>query len=521
MPGETVSFSVDKSLKASGIRERDRAVKIESVNGQRISVAGVSEEMTSSDSFCVLPPVFLPTLYEYYAVSVPETQLVSVSDEVVEDIEPEEKSALLIVTTADDTQLNITLTQTVSTDDAGDLRQLGPTINRGDTVSVTLDQDQTLYISSVSDLTGSRVVSDKPITFFSGHECGTIPQVFQYCDQLIEQIPPTATWGREFYTAPFLTRTGGDSFLVVASEDDTSFNRVCSDQEEVREVDSRIGLAGGVIRFNVSSNEVCRFQSDRPVLVTQFSLASGIDGNENADPFMVLVPPVEQYRSSLSFRVFGTMTTLSVSHFINIFLPAQFERSLVRLNGEALPENLWQSIPCSLSSESACAYAARMNVTADTQTVTHDDSNARIAVIVYSLGFRSGQGYSAGINQLPVTCKYLMYLSSHSFDTCTHTHTHTHTHYYILTYTPTCMRVCPHTHMHTHMHTLTVDQVSLSSSTYSAPENEDNVTVLLERTGDMSQPTTVFLRSRTLNTDTAAQGNIYIHVRRELQFLRL
>ena len=283
-----------------------------------------------------------------------------------------------------------------------DLIQFGPMINRGETVTLTLDQGQTLYISDVDDLTGSHVVTDKPITFLSGHECGTIPQTDQYCDQMIEQIPPMATWGVRFFTAPFRSRTGGDA---LASEDETTINVFCnqffSNTQELRGVELFLIFAGDTTTFNTTSREYCSFLSDKPILLAQFSLTSQTDGNEDADPFMVLVSPRRQYTDSVTFRVFETVTTLNEMHFVNIFIPAEFDRNGVRLNGAALDSEERQPIFCD-DSANACAYAAQVLINNEMQTV----EQARLAVIVYSLGFRTGQGFSPGMLQRPIACTY-------------------------------------------------------------------------------------------------------------------
>ena len=62
-PGETVSIPVDSDLRVRNIQERDKAVVVESVGGQGVSVVAFSEEITSGDSYCVLPCIFLPDLY--------------------------------------------------------------------------------------------------------------------------------------------------------------------------------------------------------------------------------------------------------------------------------------------------------------------------------------------------------------------------------------------------------------------------------------------------------------------------
>ena len=404
-PGETVSIPVDSDLRVRNIQERDKAVVVESVGGQGVGVVAFSEEITSGDSYCVLPCIFLPSLYEYYAVSVPRTQLMELVDGELEPVAARERSAFLIVSSEDSTVINLTLTQTVQTGGAADLQQFGSSIRKGETVSLTLDAARTLYVSSLEDLTGSRVVSNKPLTFLSGHECGTIPQTIQFCDQMVEQIPPTSTWGRRFHTAPFLTREGSDAFKVIAAQDNTVLSGVCS--QPIQDIDPTfynivIDRAGESRTFNVSSVEFCVFESNRPVLLTQLSLASGFDNVTNADPFLVLIPPEEQYKDSYVFRVFPSRSALDEAHYINVLLPSEYSRSDLLLNGEPVSEDEWIPILCVANTESVCAYAAQLVISTDTQTVTHRDPDAKFSVVIYSLGFRLGQGYSAGMTQQPI-----------------------------------------------------------------------------------------------------------------------
>ncbi len=50
-------------------------------------------------------------------------------------------------------------------------------------------------IESDNDLTRTRITSSKPLSAFSGSDCAEIPQGIRYCDHLVEQVPPTVTWG--------------------------------------------------------------------------------------------------------------------------------------------------------------------------------------------------------------------------------------------------------------------------------------------------------------------------------------
>ena len=62
---------------------------------------------------------------------------------------------------------------------------------------VVLHQGQTLYFdASLIDLTGTHIVSNKPLTVISGHECGQIPLGVDYCEHMTQHIT-YAYYGQE------------------------------------------------------------------------------------------------------------------------------------------------------------------------------------------------------------------------------------------------------------------------------------------------------------------------------------
>ena len=65
----------------------------------------------------------------------------------------------------------------------------------GTTASIMLHEAETLLVANTSDLTGTVVLSTKPIALFSGHGCANVPALVTACDHLVEQIPPVSTWG--------------------------------------------------------------------------------------------------------------------------------------------------------------------------------------------------------------------------------------------------------------------------------------------------------------------------------------
>ena len=390
-------------------KTRDQAIVVRSENGDPLSVVAYAEEYSSSDTFKVMPCVQLPdNRYEYYAISVPRAELTVTNFITQEEVSAplQGKSAIIIVTTEDNTRISITLTQNITNIDANDIMDQiggGDTLRAGVEYNFTFSKGtQTLYLASEDDLTGSRVVSTKPIAFISGHECGTVPFNIHYCDQLIEQLTPTATWGKRFITAPIAARTAVDIFNVLASRNRTTLRSSC--------FPDTLSLNAGEVRvFNISSSSFCYFESNEPLLMIQFSVASNLDDVFAGDPFMVVVPPIEQYRSSYNISIFKSSDPdleQSGENYINILVPAENSSpEQIRFDGQPLPPTVrFVQVPC-IFSEEICAYATQMNVSSVPHFLTTSNPNATVNAIVYWLSFRVGSGYFAGMTQNPIACK--------------------------------------------------------------------------------------------------------------------
>ncbi len=414
---ETYSTPIEFEFQANQINlrspnERNKGVYIYSKDGDPLSVIALAEEIQSSDAFKVLPCVHHPSNgYEYYAVSVPISQIPEQDEDypdASEFLDIEGRSALVIVTTEDDTTLQITLTQNVDLE-ADDLKDQVPKgeIEAGLPVTINLPKRiQTLYFGSDEDLSGSRVVSDKPIAFFSGHECGTVPSNISFCDHMNEQIPPTATWGKQFITAPLAERTSGDTFKIIASRDNTNVRIGCTNDESMS-----ISLdKGEMSQFVISSDSSCYFVSSQPILLVQFSMSSTLDKVFLSDPFMIIVPPVEQYRSRYNIHSFrSSVSTINQigSYFLNILIPADTSPSGIRLNDREIINSELITIPCP-DGERTCAYSILVEGVSNSPVLSHVDG-MRINAIVYWYEFRVGYGYFAGMTQRPVACELCNY----------------------------------------------------------------------------------------------------------------
>ena len=389
----TLEISLPIELRFGAVGEKDKGVFIQSTEGARLSVTALGSEISSSDTYTLLPCVHLPSQYEYYAMSVTKENRTIEEDGVVSAAIPAGKSVVVFISSEENTTVTITPSQDVE-------------FTRGNTtvartpVQLTLGQREAVFFSSIEDLTGTHVVSDKPLAFFSGHECGNMPSDLQFCDHMVEQFPPTTTWGTEFYTASFMNRPQ-DRFRALSSRDGSSISWVCSGNIS----DERsLPIAGCVIEFNITGNSFCRFTSHYPVLLAQFSIGGG-ETSFTADPSMTIIPPVGQYKNSFMLNYFSGSR---VSNFVNIILlntPGVTTDGILLNNSPV--SGTWTDILCE---GSICAYAIQVAISETTDGVvslSHSNPDAKLMGIPYSTDVRASQSTFGGMTQKPIACMFI------------------------------------------------------------------------------------------------------------------
>ena len=365
----------------------------------RFSIIAYDEEFTSADAYKTLACVRLPIeqYYEYYAVSVPAARIpVEIVDygdyEVDDSIEPiRGNSVFLIITCEADTELNITLTQDVSSNGS----------NHNITTSIKLSNvGSTLLFSSEDDLSGSRITSNRPLTLISGHQCGSVPSNKNYCDHMAEQVPPTATWGTQFLTAPIDGRRGFDVFKVIAAEDNTMVEFFCN-PGSTRDV---LTLSKGAFaNISVDFTLYCFVSSNRPVLLVQFAIGSSVDNMFAGDPFMVIIPPIDQYKSSYNIWMFRNSDSFPENFYVNLLVPEGTDATDILMNGMRLASDI--SFNPIRSGSQFRGQAAQVKISNGLYNFTHVNSSSTFNLIAYWASFRSGSGYFGGMTQKPITSK--------------------------------------------------------------------------------------------------------------------
>ena len=376
-----VTFSTNIIVAGSDYAQREKGIHVRATGVEPIFVLVTTISLFGFGDYLANPcQSFETDDYEYYAVSTTSTSSGFLSQ-------------VVLVACENDTEVTITPTETINLPvNAQDPDSNLVNILAGDNHTVNLNQMQTLLIATRgADLTGTKIISNKPLTVISGHECGNVPESLNYCEQLAVQVPPTSTWGSEFLLAPFAGRTSGQYYKVVASSNDTTVVYKCGTSNALGTVLSEPGQS---FLFRSESTQYCYIFTDKPVLVVQMATGGSVDNL--GDPVMANVPPIPQYVSSASFI---TLTSVTIeTHAISVTVAKEHFRSLDILF-DGMPLNcIWSEI-VNLD-DCVVGFGCNMNVTVGSHTVSNSAEGGLLSVMVY--GFDStplqGYAYTAGMN---------------------------------------------------------------------------------------------------------------------------
>jgi hypothetical protein len=205
-----------------------------------------------------------------------------------------------------------------------------PAFQTGVAQSVALNTGDVLEITArVGDLTGTHLVSDKPVQLISGHYCAYVPDPpIGYCDHLEESMFSVDALGSKYVvTAPAVVTSPNGKIQYVRVIATTANTTLTYDPPQAG-APTTIANAGDFIEI---PNTVASFllTADHKVLVAQFMEGSEATDDATGDPSMALGVPVEQFRSSYLFHAPTNYTT----NYVDVVAPAG---AVVMLDGSAL-----------------------------------------------------------------------------------------------------------------------------------------------------------------------------------------
>ncbi|XP_071499522.1 IgGFc-binding protein-like [Diadema antillarum] len=333
-----------------------------------ITVHGLNSLTMTNDGFLVIPTHGLGK--EYFVASY--------------DPVPIEMSQFLISGVQPDTTVTITT--------AARLQHNSQWYNKGQTLTVNVGKYESIQFQSQEDLTGTKITSTKPVSVMSGASCTLVPTQVYRCDHLVEHLPPFSTWGKRFTLLPFANRSGGFIFRIIAGRPSTTVHIMGNNVQ--------LQFPGSFREFNQPASLKTTLQSDKPIMVVQY--AKGMQKDNNGDPFMTVVPPVEQYiQKEVTFGSFNQSGSDPLVMFAGVSMTSEALFTMT-INGKAefdpkagIPGT---GISSTFTADKTVSLENIQNV------LTNFEKDIRYMAIVY--GFASGTsfGYPAAYSLRQITC---------------------------------------------------------------------------------------------------------------------
>ena len=353
---------------------RNYGLHVRSVSGQPISIALIGYTSTPRSTYLALPCYEQPTQeYIYYGISANTTL-------------SGRYSQILLVGCRDNTTVTITPTQNVQLPSNAQTNSILVNITAGSSHTITLHSLQTLLIAAtLVDLSGTKIVSNHPLTVVGGHECARVPIPYSDCDPISTQIPPTINWGTHFLLTPLYGRNG-QRFKLIASENNTKVSISCPQNN----TNVTMNFAGDIITFDTNFSHFCYVLCSSKCYIATLAFSRDYPVNGYGDPLLMTVPPIRQYPHNVTFTTLPEMPT----NYYSIAIPADtYYNGTVVING-ILTTLDFTPIYDMYGTVTGYGY----NTTVDgNYTISHSHPNGKIYVSVYGFISSGGYGYLAGM----------------------------------------------------------------------------------------------------------------------------
>ncbi|RDD35924.1 IgGFc-binding protein [Trichoplax sp. H2] len=271
----------------------------------------------------------------------------------------------------------------------------GQTYSQNRNLTITLQRNQGFYFHINQDLTGTIIYSNNNIAVLAGNICSTIKA--GSCEPLVQHYMPIKFLGKNYILSTLTGVKAGSIFRVVAAYNNTKvrLNFTIATYELLR---------GGFAEFELSADTDAFLTCDYPCLVIQFAIQSfGSTGN---DPFMNIVPAIEQYSRNLVVSVSPTIVTnLNFArNYVLITIQDKYKDGLM-LNGAVIKGVVWRQVTTDIVNNTYST--APIQVSTGTSTFTHKDSSVMYGSIQYGLsGNRNGYAFLGGLQVTTIiSCK--------------------------------------------------------------------------------------------------------------------
>ena len=381
----TPGFYSASPVMSSGSNDRHKGWYICSTGEHPISVLYSSRDISSFTTYLAYPCVnFQEDQYEYFGVSVPSQSYAS---------------QIVIIACENGTIITIIPTENIQVPfDSQDPTSPDSTIMAGNTSHpIALHFGQTLLVSNVdvgADLTGTRIISNKPLTVVSGHQCANVLSSTSSCQQLAIQVPPTVTWGTEFLLTPTDIRSSEQYYKIVAAENDTTISFKASNATSFEQI--FLSDAGKATTLVTEKGAFYYLTSSKPVFVAQLAQGILIGDDGISNPAMAIVSPTHMYIKNTTFITLSEEDFPNSSIHLSVTVKSEsYQPTDILYNGEAL-NCAWVAITD--LEGNATGYGCTYNISGyETMHSISHTSDGLVSVIVYGFGEDSGYAYLTGM----------------------------------------------------------------------------------------------------------------------------
>ncbi|XP_052220857.1 uncharacterized protein LOC127837645 isoform X2 [Dreissena polymorpha] len=344
---ESTPIRIPSNIVATAVGTSSQLVYIEADNP--ISVNVMVRDTSTSDGFHVGPLSVICT--EFF----------------VSSYDPITNSQFLLATKEDDTRVEISFKT-----NAGSIAIDGRRYSDGQTYSITLNRMQTLMIQHTQDLTGTHIVSSKPISVVSGNQCANVPKGVAACDFMIEMLLPVQLWQNEYVCAALKTRR--NNRLRVLSSSNGNLVHIGTINKTLNK--------GEYFEYVSSENALTRIMGTSAISVMQYAESTDAD-HQTGDPSMITVPSLIGQDSEYFYE---TPTSLA-RHYCSITIPSDKVAGLyIDSSAVSTSDELRAS-----TTQNGALSLIRLAVTAGKHRIWHTDPSVKFSVIVY--GFDNSESY--------------------------------------------------------------------------------------------------------------------------------
>ena len=282
---------------------------------KEVTVYALNQGSTTSDAFLVLPTDALGK--DHYVLTYNSDRN---GNSLTNGSTPSE---FAIVATEDNTE--IAIFPSAPTSRRGSAAQITTNLNQGESFLV---QAEMSIGDGSGDMTGSRVQANKPIALFAGHQRARIPikvDELTSRDHIVEQLPSVDTWGRTAIVVPFpkpynATNLSQDIYRVLAAYESSDIM--------INGVKATTLSKGGMYQSVLTTPQV--ISSNKSIIVAQYKKTSGTQGTQgtdyNGDPFMMLVPPSDQFQDNYRF-----VSIQAINFANNVFINQGYDEQWITI----------------------------------------------------------------------------------------------------------------------------------------------------------------------------------------------